>query len=103
MKTIEQASQEYAWPYRGYDFAEAPAKDVEAAFVAGVKFAQRWISVKDELPEKLSCGESKFVLVKNEFGFLSAAYYDYDTDHWVNSITNRYWQKITHWRPIELK
>ena len=45
MKTIEQAATEYADKDR-------VTRSEHSAFVAGVIFAQRWISLEDELPEE---------------------------------------------------
>ena len=78
-------------------------------FKSGVKFAQRWISVEEELPE-----EGVSVLIKNDFGYFG-----------INVLENGIWRmctvekiagflnlkeyelekfaKPTHWRPIELK
>ena len=78
-------------------------------FIAGVEFAQRWISVEEELPQ-----EGISVLIKNDFGYFG-----------INVLENGIWrmctvEKIagllnlkeyelkkfampTHWRPIELK
>ena len=60
-------------------------------FKAGVEFAQRWISVEDELPE-----ESDFVLVKTGSGCITTAYFHQEDSYFTSGI-------ITHWRPIELK
>ena len=102
MKTIEEGLE------------EAYQKTGENAyfgngFKAGVEFAQRWISVEDELPE-----EGVSVLIKNDFGYFG-----------INVLENGIWRmctvekiagllnlkeyelenfaKPTHWRPIELK
>ena len=105
MKTIEEASHEY---FRASQLGfENPGS--EAGFKAGAEFAQRWISVEDELPE-----EGVSVLIKNDFGYFG-----------INVLENGIWrmctvEKIagllnlkeyelenfatpTHWRPIELK
>ena len=48
-------------------------------FKAGVEFAQRWISVKDELPQ-----EGISVLIKNDFGFFG-----------INILENGIWRMCT--------
>ena len=45
-ETIEQAAEDYANSFEYNDYTI----ETEAAFKAGVEFAQRWISVDDELP-----------------------------------------------------
>jgi hypothetical protein len=102
MKTIKEAAREYA-DNTAFLVDEPHKVKCYKSFVEGVNFVQRWISVEEGLPKKLSCGESEFVLVKDEFGLFSTAYYDYDFDYWANSVSNRYWQKVTHWRKIELE
>ena len=102
MKTIEQALDE------AYNNAGSNAY-FGNGFKAGVEFAQRWISVEEELPD---IGEE--VLVKRELR---------QGDTWVQrfcSVSTRLapsgeWEDVkwsdvghtrgivTHWRPIELK
>mgnify|MGYP003617512421 CR=1 FL=1 len=102
MLTIEQALDE------AYKNAGSNAY-FGNGFRAGIEFAQRWISVEDELPDI-----GKEVLVKRELR---------QGDTWVQhfcSVSTRLtpsgeWEDIkwsdvgfirgivTHWRPIELK
>jgi hypothetical protein len=66
------------------------------AFEAGAKYAQRWISVKDELPEGAG-----YVLIKNRYGDISTALYNkarFAID--FEDISDK---NVTHWRHIELK
>ncbi len=71
----------------------------EDGFNAGVKFAQQWISVDDELPEN-----QDLVLVKTNLNSVCTAYLHglksgfitYGEDAFVE------FGEITHWRPIEL-
>ena len=90
MKKIKEASHEY---FRAAQLGfENPGS--EAGFKAGVEFAQRWISVEDELPETID-DEKIFlrypILVKNIDGAFQA----------LNTFSNI--GTYTHWRPIELK
>ena len=66
-------------------------------FKEGVKFAQQWISVEDELPE-----DNKLVIFKDNVDTIFLGYID-----------NRYWYEkreycdqdvdyVTHWRPINI-
>ena len=100
MKKIEEVAKE---------FSEKSVWACPISFKAGVEFAQRWISVEDELPK-----EGISVLIKNDFGYFG-----------INVLENGVWRmctvekiagllnlkeyelenfaKPTHWRPIELK
>ena len=60
-------------------------------FEAGVEFAQRWIPVEEELPEKLVQ-----VIVKFEDGWCTCTWITEDGDFAFNV-------NPTSWRPIELK
>ena len=82
MKKINEAAKE---------FSEKSVWACPISFKAGVEFAQRWISVEDELPE-----ESDFVLVKTGSGCITTAYFHQEDSYFTSGI-------ITHWRPIELK
>jgi hypothetical protein len=78
------------------------------AFIAGVKFSQRWISVDEELPPPRTYfgkedEESEIVLIKDRFDDCSTGNYNYYNSSWVNDINHKYWIEITHWRYIELK
>jgi len=109
MKTIVEKSRLYAESKANPMFRSLEVSIAEKAFKAGVEFAQRWISVEDELPK-----EGISVLIKNDFGYFG-----------INVLENGIWrmctvEKIagllnlkeyelekfatpTHWRPIELK
>ena len=113
MKTIEDAARDYAiheyWGVCEIVDCESMTDKSEEDFKAGADFAQRWISVEEELPD---IGEE--VLVKRELR---------QGDTWVQrfcSVSTRLaasgeWEDVkwsdvghtrgivTHWRPIELK
>ena len=116
MKTIEEAAREYAhciWE----SWKEEHPSDYESNvymsvhdFKAGVEYAQRWISVDDELPE-----ESGFYLtkvseknVRNYPAKTRPAVLFYDLYYTGKKQTGR-WMDIDdvdgvkYWRPIELK
>ncbi|MDR2291879.1 MAG: DUF551 domain-containing protein [Prevotellaceae bacterium] len=90
MKTIKEAAHEY---FRAGQLGFKPAADTEAAFIAGVEFAQQWISVDKELPEV-----GQIVLVS-----------DKDKDVLIDKLCEdgtwllHDFEDVTHWRPIELK
>lgn len=85
MKTIEEAAEECSNSLWG-DCLDAAPNSLIDAFKAGVEFAQRWIPVEEDLPEKDDC---ESCLWKNSGGI------------WFG--TARQSDKPTHWRPIELK
>ena len=88
MKTVEEAAKRYANTKSSSDvFIESHIKD----FKAGVEFAQRWIPVEEELPEKLVQ-----VIVKLENGWHTTTWITENGDFAFNV-------KPTYWRPIELK
>ena len=80
MKTLEQAAQEYA-------AKERTTRSEQAAFIAGAEFAQRWISVEEDLPDR---SFSRQCLWKDKSGYI-----------WYGCAYES--QKPTHWLPIELK
>jgi len=91
MKSIEEASLDNSKLHYCSAFSEELHIDADIDFRKGIEFAQRWISVKDELPE-----EGEWVLCKSHVG-----------DHYIGcSIGDRIRvdniTTITHWRPIEL-
>jgi hypothetical protein len=114
MKTIKEAAKKYAdlnypkcemhddWDNDGFDEGYNTAANYKAldAFEAGARFAQRWISVYDELPEYAG-----YVLIKNEDSDVSTAFFgkvggkmkfviDFD------GISSK---NVIYWRHIELK
>ena len=80
MKTIEQAATEYADKDR-------VTRSEHSAFVDGVMFAQRWISVEDDSPGK---EDYENCLWKDKTGHI-----------WFGRANQS--QKPTHWRSIDLK
>ena len=68
-------------------------------FKAGVEFAQRWISVEEELP-------FGYVTLKCSSPFGRVVYFSVDFSG-ANEVDTKWmaieYYKATHWRPIELK
>jgi hypothetical protein len=103
MKTIKEAAAAYAAQ------EERVTRSEHIAFVAGVEFAQRWISVEEELPEHTMevCGDDEYahlrlpVLVKTDKAIYMTARRTrhFGTWSWPVSANG----EVTHWRHIELK
>ena len=110
MKTIEEASNEYSKSFEDNDYTI----ETESAFKAGVEFAQRWISVEDELPEvtkpyrdymkvsdfviaKLAVSDEwfKLRLIKGMAG-------NKEFTNWIDQNDYSYFT-VNKWRPIEIK
>ena len=110
MKTIKQAAYEYAIDnsFIGKETI------IYNAFIAGTEFANRWISVDDELPEtnKKERGifYSDYVLIKADgYEHHFVGYYvnacDDEFFDFISEITSKSIKQtdITYWRPIEYK
>lgn len=97
MLKINEAAKDYS---KSKSSAEVFRCAHETDFKAGVEFAQRWISVEEELPEN-----GDFVLVKTDNGCVTTAYLHGIKSGFVTYGEDAYivFGVITHWRPIELK
>ena len=91
METIYDAGRRVFEAARWDTLQVGNTDDCIEMFEAGVEFAQRWIPVEEELPEKLVQ-----VIVKFEDGWCTCTWITEDGDFAFNV-------KPTHWRPIELK
>ena len=97
MKSKEKEAFEYVGMINSYSTIQYHrSRD----FLAGVNFAEQWISVDDELPEKLEekC-VSERVLIKME-NIITCGYYDYECKTWVPDFGSG---KVISWRPINRK
>jgi hypothetical protein len=114
MKTIEEAAREYSKDDNSYEPEDdCFLKDLAArSFEAGAKFAQRWISVEEELPENtmktITKGDYKYteysVLVKSRNNRYTIVKRKEFLDHgWRWSGSTAFNDSVTHWRLIELK
>ena len=91
MKTINEAAIEYA--KLGGNLID---------FRAGVQFAEEWIDINDELPERISSNTdwSEMALVK----LLSNSYDVKVYNHCLGTFQPLYANEVvTHWRPINRK
>ena len=91
METIYDAGHRVFEAARWDTLQVGNTDDCIEMFEAGVQFAQRWIPIEEELPEKLVQ-----VIVKFEDGWCTCTWITEDGDFAFNV-------KPTHWRPIELK
>jgi hypothetical protein len=98
MKTLKEAATEYA-------ARERATRSEYGAFIAGVEFAQRWISVKDELPP---CSDEDILIKGIDYrgheGVVDIGYMHEKTPRVENFISlSGEVLEVTHWRKIELK
>ena len=93
MLTIEQAAREHSGnlTITHETLKNVTKEDFERSFRAGVEFAQRWIPVEEELPEKLVQ-----VIVKLANGWHTTTWITENGDFAFNV-------KPTHWRHIDIK
>lgn len=63
-----------------------------------IELAQKWISVKDRLPE--AGGYVVCIAKRNPFSRFMPMVARIEKNGWVNPITEQYISEITHWMPI---
>jgi hypothetical protein len=110
MKTIKEAALEYAEkhgfrvPYDGSNefYDKTDVKASEDGFLAGVEFAQRWISVDEELPMKRYGSSSTIILIKTSANYIYVGIYDHSEETWVLETSCLVKGGVTHWLPIKL-
>ena len=108
MKTIEDSFDDFFFNLKkNHDVVDYLLN--KKSFEVGVEFAQRWISVEDELPDfdksKYPNGDFEIFLVRMSTGSISPK-----VKYCVANLIaiGRWscefdWNVVTHWRPIELK
>lgn len=97
MKTIEQEASNFANKKINSipenHIQTLPRSFVMAAsidgFKEGVKYAQQWISVEEQLPTT-----TEKILVKGKSGIVYLSYFNPDNNLFSSNC------RITHWRPI---
>jgi hypothetical protein len=112
MKTIKEAATAYTnaccFPKNKDDFRI----QIHRAYLRGVEYAQRWISVDEELPEDVTetIKEGNYtytvtpVLVKTSNGRYATAKRRMFLDHgWNWKGSGTFNNSVTHWRHIELE
>jgi len=77
--------------------------DFEKAVNERIEFAQRWMSVEEELPIK----DGKYLIKSDYDGIVVRVYNDYhkcwDDEDGDDNYSELIGGKVTHWRPIEFK
>ena len=97
MKTIEKAALEYAIQ-RQVDAEELKyIGRYQQSFKAGVEFAQRWVSVEEELPPIGVPVTCKYNMFGKECYWSGTFYTEERLMHFIKKHL-----MITHWRLIEL-
>jgi len=86
MKTIEEAAKQYG-------MSRVESQTAYTSFIDGVEFAQRWISIEEELPPLYID-----IVCKELSGY--DCYKIFSSKERDKKIVMN---GITHWRPIELK
>lgn len=110
MKTIEEAAKEYQTKIYEDVFEEGSLSEQKLQcindFKAGIAFAEEWISVEDELPERCKKATAYNILVlKTEIdGEIKGITLGYlMSDCWYTQLGKVKIESITHWRPINRK
>lgn len=99
MKTVEQAKTEQV-PIHDEAFFHYSDQDIwKEGFEDGVKFAQEWISVDDELPQVPDAQNSinPFFIIAKDLIKHGYATIRIDVPIDIKFLKNSF----THWRPIE--
>ena len=91
MKTVQSEAEEICIYVDNSCDARTVAYE---SFLSGVEFAQRWISVEEELPNEMEC-----VLLKSEY----LGSINYDIGFLMRGKFKTKNGKPTHWRRIDLK
>ena len=100
MKTIEEEAKEFS-NTKGIQSCKL-MREVEydtgrfVGFKAGIKFAQRWIPIEEELPEY----DGKYLVLRSN-GDWTSTYFQKSTNSFANYYSDLHY--FTHWRQIELK
>ena len=96
MKTIEEAALKCN---KEYSKQQAPAY---IGFTEGVKFAQRWIPVEEELPEDIETDGRTYIpciVTNGETKTIAFRRLSPLTKKWNWNVM----MEVTHWRPVEYK
>lgn len=114
MKTLDQAVKDYVQPMVDEGMPELDIVFSSADFKNGVEFAQKWISVEDELPEQVekllvNKIKSENVLVKRKWDYNGEIAIEINCRFCPSPRIGFLWNieykgsSIIEWRPIEIK
>ena len=118
MLKINEAAKELYPENRPTMYTQFVSGLERAAFKAGVEFAQRWISVEEELPEFTTIDyhnavNVRFKTICGDVRECTATLEKVSQHNFENSPYHNRWfvypsgghelKTVTHWRPIELK
>jgi hypothetical protein len=96
MKTIDEAARSHDHNRGLNDISSVINKSTIRSFKAGVMFAQKWISIKDELPDDFTSvlvRDNSVSPIRSTALFRHGKFYpDFLLKH----------EDVTHWRLIEL-
>jgi hypothetical protein len=111
MKTIKGASKDIT--INGGLLMSTTRQIGEESFKSGVKFAQRWIPVEEELPTPLPYGKYGMIENKDLLLLKWARHDSFEFGVLRDSKGGKFWdlpdrnilelKEVTHWRKIELK
>ena len=100
MKTIEEEAKEFSntkWIQSCKLMREVEYDTGRfVGFKAGIKFAQRWIPIEEELPES----DGKYLVLRSN-GDWTSTYFQKSTNSFANYYSDLHY--FTHWRQIEIK
>jgi hypothetical protein len=96
IKTIKEAATERMYNLSFPKNKEEFRKMIHQSFCSGAAFAQRWISVDEEL-----LNLKEIVLIRNESD--AGIGYRFDDKKFVGKMFSCSHGIVTHWRPVELR
>ena len=100
MKTIDEEAKEFSntkWIHSCKLMREVEYDTGRfVGFKAGIKFAQRWIPIEEELPES----DGKYLVLRSN-GDWTSTYFQKSTNSFANYYSDLHY--FTHWRQIEIK
>ena len=102
MKTIEELADALEFTFEQKYSVLSEYEIYRKGIEVGLRAAQRWISIEEDLPEI-----NETVLMKNSFGCYGVGKWDgrdwtFYTIEGVAELSNWISKECTHWRPIEL-
>ena len=106
MKTVKEAAKEYGRKVSPQ--SDWTARNAEISFKSGVEYAQRWIAIEEDKPEKSYLQFSEEVICKFTFKtnpqkqYHEIGQYNHEKK-WFEDSNGEIIERVTHWRPIDRK